>query len=145
MEYISDALGFRVAATNLPQHVIGGEDAAAPAKDDGVVYAHLPYAVGYTYLLPPGEFQDPNAEDIQGDASVAQPEQTVPDPVLGTPNTADEPVPGTHPPVGANGHDLLSPVLGYPAGFPTLGVPVIQAKVAYSYLPYAVNHQYYQI
>jgi len=61
VNYISDAMGFRVAATNLPVHHVEGE-AVAPvvaAKYEGssvltpaVNYAHLPYAQGYDYTMP---------------------------------------------------------------------------------------------
>merc|ERR1712142_1243582 len=51
VNYIADALGFRVAATNLPVHDVP-EDVAAPqqvmaAKVDS--YAYLPYAQSYEY------------------------------------------------------------------------------------------------
>ena len=61
VNYISDALGFRVAATNLPVHHVGGATEAAaeaaPVEAAGysVVnplmanYAYLPYATGYNY------------------------------------------------------------------------------------------------
>ena len=62
VNYISDAMGFRVAATNLPVHHVEGGAAAAPvvaAKYEGssvltpaVNYAHLPYAQGYDYTMP---------------------------------------------------------------------------------------------
>ncbi len=103
MEYISDALGFRVAATNLPAHVIGEEEAppaavepapaavlpatdvappavvavksapvapVAPVAPATVItpkvqsYVHLPYAVGYRYLLAPGSFAVPAAAPV---------------------------------------------------------------------------------
>lgn len=71
MNYISDALGFRVAATNLPIHNVAEDVAAAdpvPAEAAPVVapvqtapqtvitpqvaYSYLPYASQYQYLLP---------------------------------------------------------------------------------------------
>jgi len=56
VNYISDAMGFRVAATNLPVHNVGVE--AAPeavevakysALTPSVNYAYLPYAQNYAY------------------------------------------------------------------------------------------------
>jgi uncharacterized protein affecting Mg2+/Co2+ transport len=70
VNYIADALGFRVGATNLPVHVVPGADAsvaaAAAAADQPVVaayntapvlapqvsYAYLPYASSYSYNIP---------------------------------------------------------------------------------------------
>merc|ERR1712012_1254886 len=54
VNYLSDALGFRVAATNLPVHHV--EDAPAVAAPDhqmtpSVNYAYLPYAINYRYNL----------------------------------------------------------------------------------------------
>jgi uncharacterized protein affecting Mg2+/Co2+ transport len=61
VNYISDAMGFRVAATNLPVHHVEGEAPAvaveeAPAVSAGysiispsVNYAYLPYATNYGY------------------------------------------------------------------------------------------------
>ena len=73
VNYISDALGFRVAATNLPVHVVEETAAvAAPAAAEvvneaapgvavaaapsvlaaQVPYAYLPYAQSYAYNMP---------------------------------------------------------------------------------------------
>merc|ERR1711983_300860 len=57
VNYLSDAMGFRVAATNLPVHHV--EDvpaaqeapAAAPVMAPSVNYAYLPYATNYGYNL----------------------------------------------------------------------------------------------
>merc|ERR1712186_292954 len=52
VNYLSDALGFRVAATNLPVHHVDAAPAApaaAPAMDTNVAYAYLPYATNYGY------------------------------------------------------------------------------------------------
>merc|ERR1711963_632069 len=66
VQYISDAMGFRVAATNLPVHHVG-EGAASTAPESGVEaakydagtvltpsvnYAYLPYASNYGYAQP---------------------------------------------------------------------------------------------
>merc|ERR1711936_55959 len=55
VQYISDALGFRVAATNLPVHHV---DAPAPevAMAPSVDYAYLPYAQGYNYNVAPTQY-----------------------------------------------------------------------------------------
>jgi uncharacterized protein affecting Mg2+/Co2+ transport len=68
VNYISDAMGFRVAATNLPVHVVEGGAAAADAeapvaveeaklRTDNVLtpqvaYSYLPYAQSYAYSMP---------------------------------------------------------------------------------------------
>lgn len=78
MEYISDALGFRTAATNLPKHVIDAPEAAVaveaapvaevkaaavaqpvqpivynqPIITPKVSYSYLPYATNYGYHQP---------------------------------------------------------------------------------------------
>merc|ERR1711962_1469507 len=51
VNYISDAMGFRVAATNLPVHNVGdtSENSVVEAQ---VPYSYLPYAQGYGYNLP---------------------------------------------------------------------------------------------
>merc|ERR1739842_297053 len=62
VNYISDAMGFRVAATNLPVHHVEGEAPAAAAVEEApagaagysiispsVNYAYLPYATNYGY------------------------------------------------------------------------------------------------
>ena len=117
VQYVSDALGFRVAATNLPVHVVPGEEPAEPvavvvneeaaevpvaveveakaaqqpALIPQVSYSYLPYATQYSYLLP-----------------------------------------GTSPVVAAS----------KPAAV-TATAPVKPAALTYSYLPYAINHPYY--
>ena len=73
VNYIADALGFRVGATNLPVHVIDGasapvaeaqpavavaytgdeEQVASNVLSPLVQYAYLPYASNYDYNLPP--------------------------------------------------------------------------------------------
>ena len=70
VNYISDALGFRVAATNLPVHVVEGAGEAAGVAEVSVAaveeaklreanvltpqvaYAYLPYAQSYAYNMP---------------------------------------------------------------------------------------------
>ena len=71
VNYIADALGFRVGATNLPVHVIGeasapdaqpavvaytgdvaGEEVASSVLSPLVTYSYLPYASNYEYNLP---------------------------------------------------------------------------------------------
>merc|ERR1712203_931260 len=68
VNYISDALGFKVAATNLPVHHVEGPHAEpvqeVQAVEDPVVaaykgvmepavdYSYLPYATSYGYNLP---------------------------------------------------------------------------------------------
>merc|ERR1719495_419631 len=63
VNYISDAMGFRVAATNLPVHHVEGTAADTVAVESAeklyssadevltpqVNYSHLPYAQGYSY------------------------------------------------------------------------------------------------
>ena len=93
--YISDALGFRVAATNLPVHDVDGpaapvqvalssvataaaeeeaapvvSAAAAPVVVPQVSYAYLPYASNYGYHTVPPQHNQTNAV-IQA-ASIAQ-------------------------------------------------------------------------
>merc|ERR1740128_510493 len=60
VNYISDAMGFRVAATNLPVHHIdeNAVDAPAPVATPNTVispavqYSYLPYATNYGYNIP---------------------------------------------------------------------------------------------
>ena len=68
VNYIADALGFRVGATNLPVHHVEGPHAEpvaeAQAVEEPVVaayksamepavdYSYLPYATSYGYNLP---------------------------------------------------------------------------------------------
>jgi len=66
VNYISDAMGFRVAATNLPVHVVAeanpvlvNEEPAVEKKNDAVLtpqvpYTYLPYAPNYAYTIPVG-------------------------------------------------------------------------------------------
>merc|ERR1712051_1010675 len=55
VNYLSDAMGFRVAATNLPVHhveapvVQAAEEVAKPVMAPSVPYAYLPYATNYGY------------------------------------------------------------------------------------------------
>ena len=59
VNYISDAMGFRVAATNLPVHHVEGAVAVESTQkvhssneevmSPQVNYAYLPYAQGYSY------------------------------------------------------------------------------------------------
>ena len=55
VNYLSDAMGFRVAATNLPVHhveapvVKAAEEVAKPVMAPSVSYAYLPYATNYGY------------------------------------------------------------------------------------------------
>merc|ERR1719209_390177 len=51
VNYISDAMGFRVAATNLPVHNVEG-NAVEPVVQPEVAYAYLPYAQNYGYAAP---------------------------------------------------------------------------------------------
>merc|ERR1712107_173780 len=46
VNYISDAMGFRVAATNLPVHNVEG-NSVEPVVQPEVAYAYLPYAQNY--------------------------------------------------------------------------------------------------
>merc|ERR1712110_1284684 len=48
VNYISDAMGFRVAATNLPVHNVEG-NSVEPVVPPEVAYAYLPYAQNYGY------------------------------------------------------------------------------------------------
>merc|ERR1712060_989528 len=48
VNYISYAMGFRVAATNLPVHNVEG-NAVEPVVQPEVAYAYLPYAQNYGY------------------------------------------------------------------------------------------------
>ena len=59
VNYISDAMGFRVAATNLPVHHVEGVEVAEPVVEakynvltPNVNYSYLPYAQGYAYNMP---------------------------------------------------------------------------------------------
>merc|ERR1712226_289108 len=55
VNYIADALGFRVGATNLPVHHVDAPveaAAAAPVISPEVSYAYLPYASNYGYSVP---------------------------------------------------------------------------------------------
>merc|ERR1719158_1123513 len=62
VNYISDAMGFRVAATNLPVHVVPGASSELPAQagqqesvlSPQVQYSYLPYAYSYGYNTPDG-------------------------------------------------------------------------------------------
>jgi len=56
VNYLSDAMGFRVAATNLPVHhveapvaPVAAEEAAKSVISPSVAYAYLPYATNYGY------------------------------------------------------------------------------------------------
>merc|ERR1712130_1033043 len=92
VQYISDALGFRVAATNLPVHPVAAPAVApvavapaAPAPEvamaPSVDYAYLPYAQGYNYHVAPTQYV--NAAPA---APVVQPAHYVqPAPVAVTP------------------------------------------------------------
>merc|ERR1712060_709913 len=51
VNYISDAMGFRVAATNLPVHNVEGNSVEAVVQPE-VAYAYLPYAQNYGYAAP---------------------------------------------------------------------------------------------
>jgi hypothetical protein len=51
VNYISDAMGFRVAATNLPVHIVEG-NSVEPVVQPEVAYAYLPYAQNYGYAAP---------------------------------------------------------------------------------------------
>merc|ERR1712037_330775 len=51
VNYISDAMGFRVAATNLPVHNVEG-NSVEPVVQPEVAYAYLPYAQNYGYAAP---------------------------------------------------------------------------------------------
>merc|ERR1712233_178638 len=59
VNYIADALGFRVGATNLPVQAVAAAApvavapvAAAPVIAPEVSYAYLPYASNYGYSAP---------------------------------------------------------------------------------------------
>jgi len=62
VNYIADAMGFRVAATNLPVHVVPGASSELPAQagqqesvlSPQVQYSYLPYAYNYGYNTPVG-------------------------------------------------------------------------------------------
>merc|ERR1719445_809925 len=61
VNYISDALGFKVAATNLPVHnvPVAVDPAAVESEAKAVIspsvqFAYLPYASNYEYNLPSG-------------------------------------------------------------------------------------------
>jgi len=62
VNYIADAMGFRVAATNLPVHVVPGASSELPAQagqqesvlSPQVQYSYLPYAYSYGYNTPVG-------------------------------------------------------------------------------------------
>merc|ERR1712051_1180135 len=54
VNYISDAMGFKVAATNLPVHnlPLAVEEEAKAVLTPSVQFAYLPYATNYGYNLP---------------------------------------------------------------------------------------------
>ena len=52
VNYISDAMGFRVAATNLPVHNVEGNSVEPAVVQPEVAYAYLPYAQNYGYAAP---------------------------------------------------------------------------------------------
>merc|ERR1719461_2421582 len=58
VNYIRDAMGFKVAATNLPVHNLPVEEGAVPVEETQAVikpsvkFAYLPYASNYGYNLP---------------------------------------------------------------------------------------------
>jgi len=59
VNYISDAMGFKVQATNLPVHKlpvevgpVAVEEEAKAVISPSVQFAYLPYASNYEYNLP---------------------------------------------------------------------------------------------
>ena len=91
VNYISDAMGFRVAATNLPVHNVDAPVAvaapaaaaaapAAPAPEVAIApavdYAYLPYAQGYNYHVAPTQYVHtaaPAAPVVQQTTAYVQP------------------------------------------------------------------------
>merc|ERR1712156_1039996 len=99
VNYISDAMGFRVAATNLPVHNVDAPVAvaapaaapspAAPAPEVAIApavdYAYLPYAQGYNYHVAPTQYVHtaaPAAPVVQQTTAYVQP---APAPVVAAP------------------------------------------------------------
>jgi hypothetical protein len=82
VNYISDALGFRVAGTHIPTHDV---NLAAPhVVTPTVAYSYLPYATSYDYYLPPGVSSIPSEVPVQAEpvavansANAAQPVASV--------------------------------------------------------------------
>merc|ERR1712025_1168842 len=91
VNYIADALGFRVGATNLPVHNIGAVDTAvepaAPVESAAYVapvapaapvpaqvispevnYAYLPYATNYAYSQPIAIAKEPTVTRVTNPA-----------------------------------------------------------------------------
>merc|ERR1711981_897424 len=106
VQYISDALGFRVAATNLPVHHVDAPAAvaapavapvavapAAPAPEvamaPSVDYAYLPYAQGYNYHVAPTQYVQAAPAAVVQPAHYVQP---APAPVVAAPVVQAAPV-----------------------------------------------------
>merc|ERR1712061_749891 len=104
VQYISDALGFRVAATNLPVHNVDAPAAVAapavapvavaPAAPEvamapSVDYAYLPYAQGYNYHVAPTQYVQAAPAPVVQPAHYVQP---APAPVVAAPVVQAAPV-----------------------------------------------------
>merc|ERR1711997_991461 len=83
VNYIADALGFRVGATNLPVHHVEGPQTepvqeAQAVEEPAVDYSYLPYATSYGYNLPaPHVVASPAVQQVVQAAPVAQAVQPV--------------------------------------------------------------------
>jgi hypothetical protein len=195
VQYISDVLGFRVAGTNLPVHVIPSSEPAlayavepefghhdAPGNYEvaseyveaesevvpqsiitpQVGYSYLPYASQYEYVLAP-ESSVPSAPVNHAPTEVVSSQFHAQDELgqynygYSNPNSAkqetksaDGVVKGTYSYIDAYGKmqtvNYISDALGFRAvgtNFPHADEAMLEPIVEYSYLPYAVNHQYY--
>merc|ERR1711936_683771 len=103
VNYISDAMGFRVAATNLPVHNVDAPVAvaapaaapspAAPAPEVAIApavdYAYLPYAQGYNYHVAPTQYVQAAPAPVVQPAHYVQPS---PAPVVAAPVVQAAPV-----------------------------------------------------
>ena len=84
VNYIADALGFRVAASNLPVHDVPQDVAethvAEPAMAPKIDYTYLPYAQSYEYNQVPPAYVAPVAQvaQVAQVAPVAQVAQVAP-------------------------------------------------------------------
>merc|ERR1711928_198670 len=167
VNYIADALGFRVGATNLPvHHVDAPVEAAAPVTAAAspviapeVSYAYLPYASNYGYSVPaaaPAPVDTTNSQyHAQDDFGQYNYGYSDPNSVKQEVKTADGVTRGSYSYVDANGIvqtvNYISDAMGFRVAATNLPVhnvegnavePVVQPEVAYAYLPYAQNYGY---
>merc|ERR1712079_746133 len=123
VNYIADALGFRVGASNLPVHHVDAPESVAevtaPVAQPSVLtpavdYSLLPYATSYGYNVP--------AAQVVQSAPVATP-------VVSVPVAAPAVAPAVSVPVAARAVAPTVPVAA-PAVAPAVSVPVAAPAVA---------------